>query len=558
VSQVDRTFAPSPERLVRAADRYFPVAWIGLYLLLPVSGWAGEMFESWHDQRKFLEALNAVVLEGSADDLRANILGPAYIGFAAVLHVATGMSPEDSLVNLNRASYALSVAAALLLVRVLVARLVAASPVVSLGSQLVLLALFFAAGTWYWSDVPWSHFFAALLAVGLYAVRFAPSRPGTGQAVAVGVVVALLAATRTFELLAVLLAWGIVAVTLRLLDAGSRPVGVRLYVYGSAAFAVTTALVYAGTGKRELFLLYGDNLGRQSAAVLDAEVAATPTFSFSLVPVKLVQLFVDPCYLSLCRVSDYEAGGGAGTNLDLWSLPLAIQLPALVLLPLCIGGIALLGVRMLKVGHREELATAWKPLAEMTVAATGLVVGYVGSTLTGPSHLRYGLARDFLLPAALTAVVAVALGSLALWRLLQRAPIRRVSPGTAFALLALVGSVAVVSVVTVARSSGLPRLESRHLEAVTYTARCDQRRCRVDAVAKTPAGKAISMPERSTLTFGCGSARPRFTLYVTSLGAVTLDRPCRDPRLVAAWPTIMGLPPGSYELAAVRVRNLGS
>jgi hypothetical protein len=48
-------------------------------------------------------------------------------------------------------------------------------------------------------------------------------------------------------------------------------------------------------------------------------------------------------------------------------------------------------------------------------------------------------------------------------------------------------------------------------------------------------------------------------MYVTSLReSVTLDRPCRDPRLVAAWPTIMGLPPGSYELAAVRVRNLGS
>jgi len=28
------------------------------------------------------------------------------------------------------------------------------------------------------------------------------------------------------------------------------------------------------------------------------------------------------------------------------------------------------------------------------------------------------------------------------------------------------------------------------------------------------------------------------------------------PKLVAAWPTVMGLPPGSYELAAVKVRNL--
>jgi hypothetical protein len=36
---------------------------------------------------------------------------------------------------------------------------------------------------------------------------------------------------------------------------------------------------------------------------------------------------------------------------------------------------------------------------------------------------------------------------------------------------------------------------------------------------------------------------------------VRLGRPCVDPRLVAAWPTVMGLPPGSPELDAVRVRN---
>jgi hypothetical protein len=35
---------------------------------------------------------------------------------------------------------------------------------------------------------------------------------------------------------------------------------------------------------------------------------------------------------------------------------------------------------------------------------------------------------------------------------------------------------------------------------------------------------------------------------------VRLTRPCAGPRLVAAWPTVMGLPPGTYELHAVKVR----
>ena len=66
---------------------------------------------------------------------------------------------------MNRASYALSVALALVLVRILVRRLVAAPPMASLSAQFVLVGFVFAAGTWHWSDVPWSHFFAAFLAV---------------------------------------------------------------------------------------------------------------------------------------------------------------------------------------------------------------------------------------------------------------------------------------------------------------------------------------------------------------------------------------------------------
>ena len=70
-----------------------------------------------------------------------------------------------------------------------------------------------------------------------------------------------------------------------------------------------------------------------------SEIAETPTFSPWFVPVKLVQLFVDPCYYSLCRLSDYAEGAtalpaelGKAGNYRLWSQPLAIQLPSLVLL----------------------------------------------------------------------------------------------------------------------------------------------------------------------------------------------------------------------------------
>jgi hypothetical protein len=315
--------------------------------------------------------------------------------------------------------------------------------------------------------------------------------------------------------------------------------------------------VYGFTGKRGFFFLYGGELDTQAGSSTGAEVAHTPTLSLGLVPTKLVQLFVDPCYLSLCSISNYATGGGEGTNKDLWSLPLAVQLPALVLLPLCVGGVAYLFVRAARRRLGGSQLAAFRPLAEVTIAASGIVVGYAASTLTGPSHLRYGFARDFLLPALLAAIVAVSIGSIALWRYLDRRDaVRGISPVARFVGLSVVASFLVVAGTAYAYSTGLPRIDGRHITALTYTASCEAATCRVAVAATGRDGGSIRIPEASTLTFGCGSDKPKFTVYVDSLtGGVPLGRTCVDPRLVAAWPTVMGLPPGSPELQAVRVRN---
>jgi hypothetical protein len=550
---------PSTSRLVGAVgaiDRAFPLLWIGMYLLLPVSGWAGEMFDSWFDQRRDLEAVRSLLENGEAEAIAQSVIGPAYIGAAALIDRVLGVGAEDALIILTRASYVLSVAAGLVLVRVLVARATRAPAMVSLAAQLLFVGLVFAAGTWYWSDVPWSHFFAAFLAAALYAVRFGPSQPSVTWAAVAGVLLALLAATRSFELIAVVLAWAPVAVGVRVLRLSDRAWDARRALAGAAAFALATGVVYLGTGKREPFFLYQNHLDRQSGSVDAADVAETPTLSIALVPVKLVQLVFDPCYLSLCSISDYDAGGGGGQNVDLWSLPLAVQLPALLLLPLCIVGVAVLVVRALRRRTTGEEA-GWRPLAEMTIAATGLVVGYAASTLSGPSHLRYGFARDFVLPALLAAIVAVVLGSCVLWRLLERRRAGvRISSEVAFVAASFALVVGAVGATTIARTSGLPRIEGKHLGSVVYSARCAAQTCEVELAARTTRGDAITIPESSTLTFACGPERRRVTVYASDLDGVALASSCSDPSLVAAWPTVMGLPAGDLELAAVDVRNV--
>jgi hypothetical protein len=542
---------------VARIDQWFPALWVGLYLLLPVSGWAAVMFDSWFDQRRDLEALRSLIARGHAEAIASNGIGPAYIGLAALVHDVLRFSPENSLIALNRASYVLSVALALVLVRVLVARWGSAPPPVSLGAQVLFLAFVLAAGTWYWSDVPWSHFLAACLGVAVYAARFAPGRSTVASAALTGVVLALLATTRSFELMAIALAWGIVALGFLAFRVSPLAVGLRKVLVGSGAFAITTAAVYGFTGKRDLFFLYGGQLDTQAGSTSGAETAHTPTLSLGLVPTKLVQLFVDPCYLSLCSISNYSTGGGAGTNKDFWSLPLVVQLPALVLLPVCIGAVVYLFVRTARRRLSGTQLTAFRPMAEMTIAASGIVVGYAASTLTGPSHLQYGFARDFLLPALLSAIVAVSIVSIALWRYLDRRDhARGLSPAVRFVGLSVVAALLVVAGTAYARTNGLPRIDGRHITRLTYTSACVAAVCDVSVAATGRDGASISIPEASTLTFGCGSDTPKFTLYVSSLtDGVRLGRSCVRPRLVAAWPTVMGLPPGSPELEAVLVRN---
>ena len=562
--------APRIVGVVAALDRFFPLIWIGVYFLLPTSGWAPIFFQSWADQARDLRALESLLAEGHAAEIISNAVGPAYIGTAALVHEVLRIDAEQSLVFLTRGSYVLSVAAAMVLVGALVRRLTGAPPLVSLAAQFSLAALVFSAGTWHWSDVPWSHFYAALLAVALYLVRFVPASPRRGYAVVIGALLAVLSLTRTFEFAAIVMAWVIGAILVAVL--GARPQVRRSSVHlllGAVAFAGTLAIVYAGTGKRDGFVLYGNHIDEQRSTIgghdASLPVASMPTFSIEYVPQKLVQLFVEPCYYAMCSVADYAGGGaplppqlaGAAGNERLWRLPLAVQLPSLVLLPFCL--LVLGAVFVWVARHRRRGSGRTRELQgllEMSIAATGLVLGYSASTMIGSSHLRYGLARDFLLPALLTSVVAVTLISVGLWRLVSSRS-WRISPESVFVVLSVVGAAVIVISTAYARSHGIPRLESRQLGEVAYTASCVEDRCTVSLDTKTTSGRPIAIPETSTLTFDCGGDVPRFTIYVASLsGQVGLPQGCPDPRLVEAWPTVAGLPPGSFEIReAVTVLN---
>ena len=496
VTQTEKPVAsPRVERVLDGVDRGFPLLWVLLYLLLPVSGWSEVMFDSWFDQARDLEALTSVLADGRADAIANNVIGPAYIATAAALHWVLGLDAtrrarraQPRLVRALDRLRARPCPRARPPLRVRSAARVRRRPARPRRPRV-------RGGTWHWSDVPWSHFFAAFLAVTLYVVRFAPERPTVATAAITGGVLALLALTRSFELLSLVLAWGIALALLALLRlSGPRRVSLSHLASAVVAFAATTVAVYAATGKRGSSSSTGTTSTTSRATCRPPEIADTPTFSPWFVPVKLVQLFYEPCFYSMCRLSDYAGGAtalpaqlGEAGNYRLWSQPLAIQLPSLVLLPLCMVAVAAIVVW----AARNRVAAAPRAreirlLAETTIAAAGIVVGYAASTMTGSNHLRYGFARDFLLPALLSGLVAAGLFGVGLWLLLARiGPLRipptsiRLSTESVLVLVAFVVSAALVAGAAIARSEGLPRIESRMLGPVVYTASCQEAVCDV-------------------------------------------------------------------------------
>ena len=506
-----------------------------------------------------LEALRSVLENGSAAAIADNLIGPAYIATAALIHWVSGLSPGDALTALTRLSYVLAVAGCLALVRVLVRRLASDSPAVSLPAQISFVVLVFVAGTWHWSDIPWSHFYAAFLVVAFYLLRLLPTRPALAVSALTGVVLALLALTRSFEFLAVLAGWGLAVGLFAVLRIRGpslwRPSGIAM---GTAAFLVTAAAVYAVTGKRNAFLLYGSDRGEDYGVLRPEEIAPIPRLDVGLIPVKLGQLFLDPCIYALCEMNEYVGGGT-----DVWKQPLTIQLPALVVLPLCILALAVLVVRVAKRGeHVSGHARELRLLVEFTAVASGLTLGYVASPWASSTALGYGFARDFILPFLLTGLVSVALGFCALDHVLsRRESIRlptgaRLSRGAAYWAVAMLVAVGLVTATLMARTSGLPRLESRHLAALEYDATCADARCAVEVVAANPQGRKVEVPGASLLTVGCGGEAPRFTVRVEKpTQGFPIPPTCRDPRLVAAWPLTMGTPPNSDVLRTIQVAN---
>ena len=176
------------------------------------------MFTGWLDQKRDLAALRSHLGAGTPTRSRTT-MGPAYIASGAGPRAPpaeprglAGPAQQGQLRAVGGAGCRARAGAA-----PAADRRAADGPIV----QFAFVGIVFAAGTWHWSDAPWSHFFAAFLAVAVYAARFAPVRLTTASAPSAGVALALLSLTRSLEFVACS-AWGIALAGLAALRDGAR------------------------------------------------------------------------------------------------------------------------------------------------------------------------------------------------------------------------------------------------------------------------------------------------------------------------------------------------
>lgn len=484
------------------------------WLLLPTSNSGVQSVGAWADQSVFGRAAQEVIATGSSPLSEQGYVGPAYLMAFRALRQVTSSDVPSGLVLLSRLSYlALFVALFSACFSLRDGRRgVAAQPAVLLGLAAVVLLT-----PWrLLSDIPWTHFPAAALVLAtVVALRVAGRRPVAASAAA-GAGVVLTLQTRMFEgrvLVLALLASGALHLVLRLRRRDlQRQALVRNGAAAAGGAVAAWLAVGLSTGYWKLFSQYA-NVWQSNDFVLSPKG----------LPTRAAQLFLDPCYRSLCTVNQYSPKGYlADTLIEYWRQPLLMQLPFLASAVLLLVAVLVLARAA---GRSDVLRTLLPYDVQVSVlVAAGLLLGYSSNPIAGAGHLRYGFVRDFIAPYVL--LVYAAARSTTRFTRDRRVPRRQA--------LVLV----VAAVVGLLPGLALPRLGS----ATTVDYRAGQTGCaadltpgcRLDLRGLDAQGRAASIGDQAVVVVVCGTERVLTRIVRSTVSADVVDayEACKGPTQV--------------------------
>ncbi|MCW2606208.1 MAG: hypothetical protein JWO60_901 [Frankiales bacterium] len=469
--------------------------------LLSASGNGAASLDGWADQTLFLQALLQAQTGADVDLSEAGTVGPGYVALGRLLGGALRLDAGAALVLLTRLAFLVLVLGVLTAAVRGSARRVRVEIAVLLGVALVVLLT-----PWRtYADVPWTHPVAAaqsLVAVlALRAVRHAPLAGG----VALGASLVLLAQTRTFELQAVIAALALTGLL----------AGVASLVRRQRPDLRAAAVPFAGAllGGAASWLLVGSLTGywRRFGQYQQGGREQALSLSPLDVPVKLVQLFVDPCFHSLCGPQDQYLAQGLSPDgiAQYWRQPLLMQLPFLLLTVLVLvvaTGAVLRARRALPLDVQVS-----------ALAASALLLGYTANPIAGGAHLRYGFVRDFTCPAVLLLYAAARVTTE--WLRGRDGALPRPGAGT----VTLAGA----AVLALVPGFALPRVGASYTDyALAPGSTCAQAAaagCTLDLVARQADGATAPLGGRSVVIATCDGADAFVAVVVDRLGSDVVD-----------------------------------
>lgn len=480
-------------------------------LLFPHYKQTYEAMNGWADQSFYMRIMDTVGSGDARTALDFEYMGPSYIAAVAVLKRLFGLDSIGAFVLLNRLCVALAIAVP------------AAMALSHDYRRNVLVGLTFAAFVLstpyiFMSSIPWSHFVYGLPAV-VFLIAMSLKQSWQTATLA-GICLGVMATTRLFDTYVIV---GFLIVAFLIDVAISRRIKWDLV----AAFAGAFVSGYAA----HFFVLGQFNFYHQYAGGMDHESAGGSNIRLDDLPIKLVQMFADPCFYSVCREVDYQKATMLvvqdDPTLSNWRMPFALQVPFYV--ATVVVGLLLLVRRPALIG---SVFTDRAILIGLG-SAIAVPVGYASYIMGGADQLKYGFSREIFTSTIFLMVCVLILAG--------RDYLTRWEKNW------LVGGVFVISIVglqVMPWTLGFPRIESTHIASMDAAETCVGESCAVDVTYRDAAGGEIIIPFDSLayLQAQCVNGGETFISEVVDLDSYRYKKPqCAGGYRIVAISTTTGI-----------------
>ncbi len=368
--------------------------------MLPTFGRPYDAMQGWVDQKAAVEFFNHALAGRFAHAFALNWMGPGWIAAGKTVTWLFGLESRSALLLINRISY---LAASFGMIYFVFAHISGGQRRGSwrafLLAMLVAATLFLSVNFTHFSTVIWSHFIALPFIVWIIVTLGLTTSQRWPVTCFIGLLLGYLATIRVFEAAALSCAgaaWAAYILARRRSE--WRQMLAPLTRHG-AALAIGLALGYLLPalilGKLHIYIQYSDAVDYPESALYVMRLAD--------LPIKLVQLFIDPCFFAVCDQVVWSKTTPLLAMSDLKSFywPVFLQAPILVW--------ALTVWLWLLIRHTRRLpALLEDPAAAIAVlAAGGVIIGYCSILYLGSDRLKFGLIREFMSVTFLLALSAI-------------------------------------------------------------------------------------------------------------------------------------------------------